>query len=248
MNQPRTLRASLVLFRAAVVAGMAVVLGAAAHVSADGLMPSHLTLLVLGLLCLGGSVPMLTGPASRLRVLGLLAGGQAFIHVGLTVTAGHRGDAVVGVRPRAVPALPPARRTGSLFDQYQALQHQVPPAGRPGGPAGSVGVDPVAHLWQHLAEQSPWMLVTHSLAVLLVALWLAAGESALCTLLVLSGSRVFAWVLSLLTSAAAHTLVLGAVSPSRGAVRLRARRVAAPVLHLARRVVAHRGPPAHLAS
>ena len=77
-------------------------LGTAGHVMADGLLPGTAFLVVLfGFLVLIG-LPVLARPASRVRMLGLLVGGQTFIHLCLTLTAGHRGD------PRTPTATLPA--------------------------------------------------------------------------------------------------------------------------------------------
>ncbi len=239
------MRGSLVLLRAAVVAALALMLGALAHVSVDGLLPSRPALVFLYLLCLAAAVPLLTRPASRLRVLAVLAGGQTLIHVGLTLTAGHRGDPVAAP-PVDVPALSDQSRKGSLVDQYEALQARIAASATGGTPGAAADAGPLAHLWDHLAEQSPWMLLLHTVAVLAVGLWLAAGESALWSLLVLSGTGVFVIMRSVLAGAAALGVCVppGPLSvPAR-----RRRRVAVPTPHLLRRVVAYRGPPVLLAS
>ncbi len=239
----------LVLLRAAVVSGLAVALGTAAHVSSDGLMPSDPTVLVLFVLCVGGSVPALAWPASRARVLTLLAAGQLFIHLGLTVTAGHRGSPGVTAADRGFASSPSTRRTGSLFDQYQAYHPQLVQTGQTEETSAAGGPAAVAHLWQHLTEQSPWMLLTHSLAVVVVGLWLAAGESALWALLALTAPGVSRCLRRLLTAVTAPAVVQPRVEQTTVALRARERRRhAVPTPCLLRQVLARRGPPLLLAS
>src|SRR3954451_9233216 len=98
--------------RALLLATVALSAGVAAHLGADGVMPGRTALTVLFLVCAAGSACFLGRPASRLRVVLLLVGGQTFIHAGLTALAGHRG--APPLRQVAVPAPPvPDFRTAS---------------------------------------------------------------------------------------------------------------------------------------
>jgi hypothetical protein len=97
--------ASVLWVRALFAGSFAFFLGTAGHLMADGLLPGTAFLVVLYAFTVALGVPVLVRPASRLRLLGLLVGGQTFIHLCLTLTAGHRGD------PKAPPATAP-RNTG----------------------------------------------------------------------------------------------------------------------------------------
>jgi hypothetical protein len=82
----------VLLVRAVFAGSFAYFLALAGHVMADGPVPGTAVLVVLFAMVIVGSVPFLARPASALRMLVLLAGGQMFIHVSLAVTAGHHGD------------------------------------------------------------------------------------------------------------------------------------------------------------
>ena len=69
---------------------------------ANGLLPGTAFLVILFAGTVVVSVPFLTRPASRLRMLILMVGGQTFIHLCLTLTAGHVGDP----KPAPTPAAP----------------------------------------------------------------------------------------------------------------------------------------------
>ena len=143
--------------------------GGVSHTSAGGLLPhvAVTALVVLG--CVALSAVFLTGPASPLRVVALLVGGQTGVHVALTLAAGHVGDAATTVPLRSGSPLTPAsvdgRRVGSLMEQTTA------PA------AATPGVD--ASLLAHLQGQGLGMLAAHTAAAIALGLWLALGEKAL---------------------------------------------------------------------
>ena len=171
--------ASVLWVRALFAGSFAFFLGTAGHLMADGLLPGTAFLVVLYAFTVALSVPVLVRPASRLRLLGLLVGGQTFIHLCLTLTAGHRGD------PKAPPATAPrntgfaelpvvdGRRVGSLQDAFVGTSAQ--PATTP--------TLPIHHLVADLSAHAP-MMVAHLAAAALVALWLANGER--CVLAVLA--------------------------------------------------------------
>jgi hypothetical protein len=179
--------------RACLVGLLAFGLGVVGHVTADGLLPSPAFLAALLVFSVVLSAPMLTRPASSLRIVALLVGGQAFIHLALTVTAGHRGD---GASPGAAPsattgvagmrALPvvDGHRVGSLQDAYSGM------SGRSNSFAPTL---PVGHLINDVSAHAPMMAV-HLVAAVLVGLWLGYGERCLWTLLALTGRRVLAAV------------------------------------------------------
>jgi hypothetical protein len=177
--------ASLLWGRALVVGLLAFALGVLGHVSADGLLPGTALLGAMALASVLFSVPVLARPASTLRMVGLVVGGQAATHLFLTVTAGHAGDPVGRTTPTLggyVPTLPQVdgRRVGSLFDAYRAA---VEPA------RSNAPVLPVGHLVNDLSAHAP-MMAAHLVASALVGLWLAYGERCLFTFLALSARRL----------------------------------------------------------
>jgi len=236
------LRATPVLLwsRAALLAVVVVVVSVLGHVAADGLLPG---LFALALLTAGTTVVaarLLTHRASGLRLVLMLAVGQAVVHGFLSLLAGH------GTRPASTPTRQFAfdgratERTGSYLDQVAGMQRPVAGSASDGGGLG--------HLVEHLAQQSPGMLAGHAAAVVLLGAWLAVGERALWTVLGLMTSRVLLTVAQLLAGALGG-LLPALTGPVRRTPVLRStRRTAVPALHLLRHVVAHRGPPALLSA
>jgi hypothetical protein len=183
--------ASVLWLRALLVGVLAFGLGVVGHVSADGLLPGPVLLVVL----LAGSVlisaPLLNRRASPLRLVAMLVGGQTFIHLVLTVTAGHAGDRPGAGAPGSpvMASLPTVdgHRVGSLQDAYHGM------AGQPSSMAPAL---PVGHLVADLSAHAP-MMVAHLVAAAVVGLWLGYGERCLWTLIALTGRRllVAAWAL-----------------------------------------------------
>jgi hypothetical protein len=177
--------------RAGLLGFVAFFLGVVGHVTADGLLPGPALLTVLLAMSVVLSAPMLNRQASPLRLVAMLVGAQSMIHLALSVTAGHAGDAPAATTPRAgaLGALPvvDGHRVGSLQDAYDGAAQQT------GGMAPSV---PVGHLLADLSAHAP-MMVVHLVAAALVGLWLAHGERCLWALLALTGRRVLAVVLVL---------------------------------------------------
>ncbi|WP_244928858.1 hypothetical protein [Nocardioides sp. W7] len=216
--------------RAVLLASVAVFLGAAGHVTADGLLPGPGALLVLYVVAVVGAAAFLARPATPLRLVTLLVGGQTLVHVVLSAAAGHAGETA---GPVAAPVrtggitLPTVdgRRVGSLQDAWDAGSTHA------AGPAL-----PVGHLVDHLTGNAPMMLA-HLFVAAAVGLWLAVGERALWTLLALAAAVVLAPL---------HVLAAIARAGLPVVRRLRARAVvpARPPhsLVLARAVV-RRGPP-----
>lgn len=175
--------------RAVFLAAVAMCTGAMAHASADGILPGKAELAALLVVCTVGAAALLGRPASTRRVLLLLLGCQTFIHAGLTVLGGHRGDplpahaaASLVSQPLRIP-IGTGRRTGSLFDQLAVAQ-----------PAGG-NLDLTVPYWlQHVSAdmtgQHALMAVGHLAAGAVVGLWLAAGERALWTLVSLTAQLV----------------------------------------------------------
>lgn len=184
--------AALLWARAAIVGVLAFGLGVVGHVTADGLLPGPVLLGVLLAVAIVTSAPLLRRRASGLRLVAMLVGGQAAIHVFLTATAGHVGDPIKAtpVRSSELGSLPvvDGRRTGSLMDAYEGASgasHSLAPA------------LPVGHLVQDLTAHAPMMAV-HLAAAAFVGLWLAYGERCLWTVLALTGRRIRAAVLLLI--------------------------------------------------
>jgi hypothetical protein len=188
---------ALVLWaRACLVGLLALGLGVVGHVTADGLLPSPVFLAALLVFSVLLSAPLLSRPASSTRIVAMLVGGQAFIHLALTVTAGHRGEgASAGTAPspssgaagmRALPVVD-GHRVGSLQDAYQGMSGQS---------TSFAPTLPVGHLVNDLSAHAPMMAV-HLAAAVLVGLWLGYGERCLWTLLALTGRRVVAAVVVL---------------------------------------------------
>lgn len=221
----------LVWSRALCVGVIAFAFGVVGHVTADGLLPGPTLLAVLLVLSVALSVPMLSRPAGRLRLVLMLVGGQVLVHVVLTVSAGHRGDPVAGggaTTPRGLASLPvvDGHRVGSLQDAYEGMSGQPAAAGTPTLPIGQLADEMAAH--------APMMTV-HLGAAALVGLWLAYGERCLWTLLALTGRRVLAaaWALG---------PVPGAPRPATGRAYAEL-----PVMAVSRRQSqprSRRGPPA----
>lgn len=172
-------------------------LGAVGHVTAGGLLPSPVFLAVLLVFMVLLGVPMLHRPASSLRIVAMLVGGQSIIHLVLSATAGHRGDesspGMAGLassgaaRLRELPVVD-GHRVGSLQDAYQGMSGQ---------PTSFAPTLPVGHLITDLSAHAP-MMVVHLAAAVLVGLWLGRGEQCLWTLIALTGRRVIvaAWSLA----------------------------------------------------
>lgn len=181
--------ASALWLRALLAGSFACFLGTAGHVMADGLLPGTPYLLALYAGTVLASLPFLARPASRLRMLVLLVGGQTFIHLCFTLSAGHVGD------PRRTPAAPahdagPAslpvvdgHRVGSFQDAFTGTAAQ--PATTP--------TLPIGHLVADLQAHAP-MMAAHLAAAALVALWLAHGERLLFSVLAITAGLVLALV------------------------------------------------------
>jgi hypothetical protein len=176
--------------RALLLATVALTAGVAAHLGADGLMPGRAALVILFLTCTVGAAVFLGRPASRLRVVLLLVGGQTFIHGGLTALAGHRGDPPLVREAASVPDFRTASgaggRVGSLMDQFYAAQ-----TGVAAGDRIQLAVPyPVQHLIADLTGAHAVMAVGHLAAAVVAGLWLAMGERALWRVLTLAGELV----------------------------------------------------------
>lgn len=163
--------------RAILLASVTVFLGAAGHVTADGLLPGPVALTVLYGVAVVAAAAFLARPATAARLVVLLVGGQTLVHLVLSAAAGHVGDRAAATPVRtgglSLPTVD-GRRAGSLLDAYQSgSAHATTPA------------LPVGHLVEHLTQHAS-MMVAHLVVAALVGLWLAVGERALFTLLALA--------------------------------------------------------------
>lgn len=168
--------------RACFLAGVAMLTGTVAHVSAGGYLPGPAAMAWIFLACLVASASQLGRRASHLRVALLLMAGQTFFHGALTAMGGHRGDPPLTRAPSvphlhpAAASLPTERRVGSLYDQLYA--------GRTSDPAGQLSIPtPVQHLLADLTGPHALMALAHLLAAAVMGLWIARGERALWVLL-----------------------------------------------------------------
>jgi hypothetical protein len=231
----RTATGALLWGRASLLAFVAFFAGVVGHVSADGLLPSPLLLILLLALGIPFCASQLTRPASMRRIVLMLMAGQTAVHVALSVTAGHRGE----TRPATTVArsgdlvLPTegGQRVGSLLDGYQATVGHAGDQVQPALPVGSMFAELVAH--------GP-MMVAHLAAAAVVGIWLAVGERSLWALLALAATVVLRPLL------VARAWLRLAVAPSRPAPVVDAPR-ALPSLVLLARCLSRRGPPALLA-
>lgn len=226
--------------RAAVVAFVALFTGAVAHATANGLLPSLTGLVFLYAVTVVVAAVLLGRPATMTRIVTLTVAGQAVIHVALTATAGHVGDAGAAhpAAPQASLTQSPAldesgRRVGSMWDQYAATE--------PVTSAGSGGANPIGHLITDLTAHAPMMAV-HVVAAALVGVWLAVGERALWTVLALTAGVVFATVVTAVASLRPRFV------PAVLRVAVPWRDPAPPHLRAVARSVVRRGPPAFLAA
>lgn len=232
---------TVVLVRAFLLAAVVLSCAAFSHVLADGLLPSTTGMVVL---LLGSTLVarrFLRRPAGRWSLLALVVGGQALLHVFMSAMAGHVGDPVRAATA-TTPVTPVLREGTTLHEQYAARQDALAAASNQGA------LDPallIAHQWEHLTDTGPLMVLTHTGAAVVVALWLASGERALATLLALSADRVAAaapaLVRPLLVPATAGRIA--PAQPPATSRRTASCQVIRPHRALEHRVVSHRGPP-----
>lgn len=171
--------------RACVTALVALGLAVVAHASAGGAVPP-VAVAVLAVLTVGGAAAFLGRPAGRARLIALVAVGQAAGHLVLTALAGHgtqhspaAGPAASGA-PVAQVLSTTGARTGSLRDLVAA---PVDPS------SAGAWVQPhwVTHVLEDLSGPDALMALCHLLAAALLGWWLATGEEALWTLVLLAG-------------------------------------------------------------
>jgi hypothetical protein len=215
---------AVVWARAALLAAVTMFLGVAGHVTADGRLPSLAWILVLAVLAVVPCAALLARPASTLRLVLTLGGGQALVHLALTVTAGHTTDAGSG-HVHAGATTPHVETAGSALETLQSAQ----------GLTTSGGLAPGV-LLGHLVDHAP-MMVVHLLAAALVGLWLGVGERALWTVAALTASLVLRPLQHLGLLARTGLPLLDVLSPAPPEP------VRPPATRLLARSVVRRGPP-----
>lgn len=166
--------------RACLVAVVATALGTAAHTTAGGLLPGPVVLASMFSALLVVSAAALTTPASYLRILALVGGGQAAVHLVLTVTAGHAAPHA----PAAGQPIPRVLKTrpGGVRDQLAVVSD--PNAGTAATGSG------LQHFLDHLGGTDAPMMAAHLAAAGGVAWWLWRGEQSAWTLLAL----LWSWI------------------------------------------------------
>lgn len=233
--------------RAALLAAVCTSTGSFAHHLADGLMPGPTAIFALFCVCAIAAGSMLGRPASALRITVLLMGGQTFIHGALTAMSGHRGHPQMTVRapapmPVQAPRSPQGRRVGSYYDV--AYGNQGPRAAR----TELTIPAPIQHILADLTGPHAAMAIAHLAAAAIVGLWLARGEAALWTVLLLTAGSTRDLVRRVLGAHGASLAHLSGVATYKSGVveALRWSSWSPPrSLMLARRV-SRRGPPAEL--
>ena len=170
------------------MAFVALTVGSMAHTAAGGLLPGPAVWVILfGALAVIATAA-LTSPAGYVRLFALIGGGQAAVHLVLSLAAGH-----VGSTPAAAPRV--VVETGSV--RFGGVREQLAVVPEPRSSAGPAGSDSrlVEHLVEHLAGADAWMLLTHLVASAAVAWWLWRGEQAAWSLIAL----LWGWVVPLLS-------------------------------------------------
>ncbi|MGL5827139.1 MAG: hypothetical protein ACRCYU_20330 [Nocardioides sp.] len=178
---------TLRLARAIILGCVMMLLGVLGHVSAHGLLPGAGTLSALWAANVVVATALLGRPVPIRYVVLLVAGGQTAVHLTLTLTAGHLGDATAGdVAPASVVS------------------------GLDGGLAVTIGWP---QLLAELSAHAP-MMVAHLLAGCGVGMWLGVGERALWGLIAAAHTRILRPVIALLAAlAAVRVLAVGVLVP-----------------------------------
>ncbi|MGN0064892.1 MAG: hypothetical protein ACI379_11685 [Nocardioides sp.] len=202
--------------------------GVASHLLGGGLLPGAAPMALLAGVSIVAGALLLNAWASTTRLVLLVVAAQTGWHLVLSGLAGHAGDPGAPAAATPVPEVTGGGRTGSLFDAYAA---SLPEAS---GAADGGGAGFLSHQLDHLAHQGPLMVLAHLLGAVALGLFLARGEHALCTLLILSLARLLRVVRP---CRALHVTPLTSTGPHPGAVVVAPRSV-----HVVRHVP-RRGPP-----
>jgi hypothetical protein len=149
--------------------------GLVGHAAAGGVTPAASVLIPLFVLTVVAVAPFVRAPTSPLRSVALLAGGQGLLHAALQLLSGTvTATTTVG-----------GAATGLATESSSASSHVM----MHHGAAASHG-----SVMSPMSDGHVVMLLAHLAAVVVVGLWLAAGERAFWTLLALTARPVIeAW-------------------------------------------------------
>lgn len=205
-----TTRAGLALRwgRAAVLATVAATTGVLAHLSAGGLLPGVVGMVLIFAVSLVWSAALLGRPATTRRVMLMVIASQTFTHGVLTAVAGHRGDHLAAgsasrsaALPTRLPVPPPSPVTvmdGSRRAPWGEQMHAANPSA--GAPIQLSVPSPLQHLVADFTGPHAFMAAAHLLGAAVLGLWLARGERLVWSLVSLS-ARSGAQVISALVAA-----------------------------------------------
>ena len=157
--------------RAAGLAAVAAAFAALAHATAGGTLPGWRALAVLFGLTTAVFAGLLGRPASTLRVVALLVGGQAVLHGVFTASGGH------GSTHRVTSAATDLT-TWAAVPRGRLADVLVAPGSLDSAPTQpSVLSHAVAHLTADLASPTTQLMaLAHLVAAVALGVWLAAGE------------------------------------------------------------------------
>ncbi len=173
--------------RAGLTAVVACSLGLFAHVLAGGQLPA-VGWTAAGVATVWVACAALLGrPASRLRLIALVGGGQAAFHLLLTALAGHGGPGQATSHhattpPYAAPVADAQDRRGSFYDLTMAATVD--------STQGWSTPHWLTHVVEDLTGPHAFMALAHLAAAAGVACWLAVGEQAVWVLVCLLGANV----------------------------------------------------------
>lgn len=173
----------LLWVRATTVATISSALGVVAHVSAGGLLPNPVYLIVLTAGLTSVVAPVLISPAGYRTLLLLVGAGQAAVHAILTAAAGH------GPHSHAAPSISGSEILGA---RATGAPHLLGVAPAPTQSRPDSGSHWVSHLVADLSGTNALMSLAHLAAAAGVAFWLWRGEQALWTLISLLVRRLTA--------------------------------------------------------
>ncbi len=170
--------------RASGLGSIAFGLGVSGHVSANGLLPGPVLLLVFLLLSVLASAPLLKRPAWGIRLVAML--------VARPDPGPPRPDGDGGSRRRHRSRIRcPAPGSAELLARGRRTPHRLTAGCLPVRRRRPVSHPDraVTHLVNDISAHAP-MMAAHLAAAALVGLWLAHGERCLWTLLALTGRRL----------------------------------------------------------
>lgn len=158
----------------------------ASHLAGGGLLPSGPALLLLGVASVAAASVLTRKELRTSRIVIAVVVAQGVWHAALSALAGHVGeDRLQALTPRVIETLPAVgagatqslgRRTGSMYDAYEAL---LPATSSTPGSLDTF----LAHQVAHIADQGVAMVGAHLLGAVGLGLYLGHGEVALWRLL-----------------------------------------------------------------